>query len=234
MYDDFRDWRAQMRETRHFDKPTQTSYNVFQCLHIISVANFNPALGAMLSALYPSSDDIDAGLLHGSKMHAAREARELIGQYFPDMIPAGWTERDVERIKLVVDCNSHAFGPGGVNLGLYPAAAIGLNHSCDPNCTIRVDADQSLALSTLHRIPPGQELTQSYVVDLLPGETEYTAAVRRLLYLSQNFGFICTCGRCRAALDSHDEEIALADLLGDIAVTDHAQDLSDAMGSFTM
>uniref|UniRef100_A0A383VC07 SET domain-containing protein n=1 Tax=Tetradesmus obliquus TaxID=3088 RepID=A0A383VC07_TETOB len=82
---------------------------------------------------------------------------------------------------------------GRQGLALYPAAAL-LNHSCDPNCSIRFEGRQ-LLLVCVRGAAAGQQLTISYGPQLGQQPTQ----LRQQLLLQQ-YGFVCCCSSCRKGL----------------------------------
>eukprot|EP01135_Chromosphaera_perkinsii_P004964 Nk52_evm8s307 gene=Nk52_evmTU8s307 len=99
-------------------------------------------------------------------------------------------------LKLIVQMRQNNFeidflnnrGPKG--RGVYPVAAL-LNHSCDPNCAIRYDADtRKLIIYAIKPIMRGDELVHAYT--LPNGYREE----RRMDILLRSYGFVCKCERC--------------------------------------
>jgi hypothetical protein len=62
---------------------------------------------------------------------------------------------ELTRLLLVVQCNSHRFGFSGEHIGLFPAVARCLNHSCDPNCHVEITSHRTLALVTSRAVAAG-------------------------------------------------------------------------------
>ncbi|KAF6264333.1 hypothetical protein COO60DRAFT_1698379 [Scenedesmus sp. NREL 46B-D3] len=82
---------------------------------------------------------------------------------------------------------------GRQGLGLFAATAL-LNHSCDPNCSIRFEGRQ-LLLVCVRGAAAGQELTISYGPQLGQQPTQL-----RQQQLLQQYGFVCRCRSCRMGL----------------------------------
>ncbi|CAE8633389.1 unnamed protein product, partial [Polarella glacialis] len=86
-----------------------------------------------------------------------------------------------------------------VALALYPELAKSVNHSCRPNCLLRFDPEDGLALELLVSapggVPPGEEITISYG----PTAASLPRQERRAALLAQ-YGFECGCPAC-AILD---------------------------------
>ena len=84
-----------------------------------------------------------------------------------------------------------------IGQGVYPTAAI-LNHSCKPNCILSYSSFGQQTIRLLHPVPPGTELTHSYV-DLLSPRSQ------RQLELQKDYGFLCACERCQDSFDALDD-----------------------------
>ncbi|KAF7456124.1 SET domain-containing protein [Cryptosporidium felis] len=63
------------------------------------------------------------------------------------------------------------------------------NHSCDPNCYVHSQYDNTVIITTNRDIAEGEELTISYIDNKLP------LNIRRELI--QNYNFICDCAACK-------------------------------------
>jgi hypothetical protein len=73
-------------------------------------------------------------------------------------------------------------------VGCYPYAAM-LNHSCEPNCVQRFDAEAGIVIRTVRDVSVGEELCISYTDTGMP--TWY-----RQQELLQSYHFHCQCARC--------------------------------------
>ncbi|OWY98287.1 hypothetical protein PHMEG_00030978 [Phytophthora megakarya] len=109
-----------------------------------------------------------------------------------------------------VRCNAHPLYLDGVTCvgsGVFPEAAMALNHSCLPNVVPSFDPrTRTLAFHAIAEIFPGGAVEYSYI-DLLQTRK------RRQSLLAQGFGFDCICERCmketakeRNQLDEDEEE----------------------------
>uniref|UniRef100_M4B699 MYND-type domain-containing protein n=1 Tax=Hyaloperonospora arabidopsidis (strain Emoy2) TaxID=559515 RepID=M4B699_HYAAE len=98
-----------------------------------------------------------------------------------------WTT--LERVR----CNAHPLYVDGVTCvgsGVFPDAAMALNHSCLPNVVPSFDPrTRTLAFHAIADIPPKHAVECAYI-DLLQTRK------RRQALLSQGFGFACVCLRC--------------------------------------
>ena len=67
-----------------------------------------------------------------------------------------------------------------------------INHSCDPNCESRMDANKRVWIYATRTIEPGEELAYDYRLQLNPGEK----------LLDEIAEFPCRCGspKCRGTL----------------------------------
>ncbi len=72
--------------------------------------------------------------------------------------------------------------------GVFPAAAL-LNHSCDPNCVLQFNENNSLRIIAVKEIAIDEEITHSYTDLSLPTEG-------RRNKLRNVYGFDCQCCRC--------------------------------------
>lgn len=77
------------------------------------------------------------------------------------------------------------------HLGVWPAAAL-INHSCAPNCHAMLLGDR-LVVRAAHDIPAAAEVTLSYL-----GPQLFAPAAERQAELKQQWGFDCSCSRCKA------------------------------------
>ncbi|XP_050223409.1 histone-lysine N-methyltransferase ASHR2 [Mercurialis annua] len=88
--------------------------------------------------------------------------------------------------------------------GIYPRASF-FNHDCLPNaCRFDyVDAQNStdLIIRMIHDVPQGREICLSY----FPVNLSYRARQNRLL---QDYGFTCSCDRCKVEANWSDQEEA--------------------------
>lgn len=92
-----------------------------------------------------------------------------------------------------VRCNAHPLYLDGVTCvgtGLFPEAAMALNHSCMPNVVPSFNPHtRILAFHAISEIPLGRAVEYAYI-DLLQTRK------KRQVLLSKGFGFICCCVRC--------------------------------------
>uniref|UniRef100_K3WCK5 MYND-type domain-containing protein n=1 Tax=Globisporangium ultimum (strain ATCC 200006 / CBS 805.95 / DAOM BR144) TaxID=431595 RepID=K3WCK5_GLOUD len=92
-----------------------------------------------------------------------------------------------------VQYNAHPLclnGATTVGVGVFPEAAMTLNHSCLPNVVPSFDMrTRTLAFHAIEEIPLGHAVEYSYI-DLLQ------SVARRRDILSSGFGFECACWRC--------------------------------------
>ncbi|GLD92393.1 hypothetical protein PINS_up000926 [Pythium insidiosum] len=86
-------------------------------------------------------------------------------------------------------------------VGLFPEAAMTLNHSCRPNVVPTFDAaTRTLQFHVVERLSAGSVIEYSYVADLLE------PAQRRRRTLRDGFGFDCRCHRCATEHPNHNAE----------------------------
>ncbi|CAK9100882.1 unnamed protein product [Durusdinium trenchii] len=85
---------------------------------------------------------------------------------------------------------------------------LGLNHSCLPNCEVRIEGKgrpAKMVLCAKKQVKKGQELTIDYIKELAHLEP----SERRKL-LQQDYGFLCRCPKClaldRAVATAEEEE----------------------------
>ncbi|CAI5719771.1 unnamed protein product [Peronospora effusa] len=92
-----------------------------------------------------------------------------------------------------VHCNAHPLYLDGVTCvgsGVFPDAAMALNHSCLPNVAPTFNPrTRTLAFHAIVDIPRGYAVECSYI-DLLQTRK------RRQELLARGFGFVCVCKRC--------------------------------------
>lgn len=79
--------------------------------------------------------------------------------------------------------------PPFFGIGLSRAIAF-TNHSCDPTCEVDFNGNQVVIARVLRSISVGDELTVSYIDEELP-------LAQRQLQLRNDYGFSCSCDRCR-------------------------------------
>jgi SET domain/MYND finger len=134
----------------------------------------------------------------------------IVQQYTPT-----WTVMDILRARQVITRNNFGILDQNnletIGQGVYPQASL-WNHSCDPNCLVRfgVSSNSSsscikddaksmqedcttLQMVAIQDIPPGMELTHSYV------DLSYDTSTRQE-YLYHNHGFVCDCRRCQGLM----------------------------------
>lgn len=119
------------------------------------------------------------------------------------------TKDDVVRLLCIQQCNAFGLSNGEgemTGVALYPALSL-FNHSCMPNCAAVDDGTGSkrvCAIKTLVAVPPGEELTISYI------DLDLTRELRQDK-LEESYAFRCTCARCRAP-DADDSPAVAAHL----------------------
>ncbi|KAG7389844.1 Zinc finger MYND domain-containing protein 15 [Phytophthora pseudosyringae] len=103
---------------------------------------------------------------------------------------------DPKHVQTTLDrvrCNAHPLYLDGVTCvgtGVFPEAAMALNHSCLPNVVPSFDPRaRALAFHAIAEIPRGGAVEYAYI-DLLQTRK------RRRTLLEQGFGFDCMCERC--------------------------------------
>lgn len=98
-------------------------------------------------------------------------------------------QRTLERVR----CNAHPLNLDGVTCvgtGVFPEAAMALNHSCLPNVSPSFDPQtRTLAFHAISNIPRRHAVEYAYI-DLLQSRK------RRQELLAHGFGFNCACPRC--------------------------------------
>ncbi|POM58317.1 Hypothetical protein PHPALM_37051 [Phytophthora palmivora] len=101
--------------------------------------------------------------------------------------------KHVQDTLVRVRCNAHPLYLDGVTCvgsGVFPDAAMALNHSCLPNVTPSFNPrTRNLAFHAIAEIFQGNAVEYSYI-DLLQTRK------RRQSILARGFGFDCTCERC--------------------------------------
>ncbi|KAG1692110.1 hypothetical protein DVH05_025732 [Phytophthora capsici] len=112
---------------------------------------------------------------------------------------------DPRRVKTTLErvrCNAHPLYLDGVTCvgsGVFPEAAMALNHSCVPNVVPSFDPKmRTLAFHAIQEIPKGGAVEYAYI-DLMQTRK------RRQLLLIQGFGFDCICERCTTELKTSSE-----------------------------
>ncbi|KAF1324697.1 putative histone tail methylase containing set domain, partial [Globisporangium splendens] len=110
-----------------------------------------------------------------------------------DMGNKSLTTAHIRQTLQRVQYNAHPLCLNGVTtvgVGVFPEAAMALNHSCLPNVVPSFDMrTRTLAFHAIEEIPQGHAVEYSYI-DLLQ------SVARRREVLSNAFGFECTCWRC--------------------------------------
>lgn len=153
-YAGFKLWRERLRCAGILDTYQQLGYDVYQVLQTLAAEKKQPLLFRQFWNLTPLAHDValeraDEIPLRQSEAYddAARAADIIISTRDLDVtLPAGWGRDELIRAKLIWTCNSHAFGPDGLDCGCFPGIARALNHSCDPNCRVSVDGDGRLSV----------------------------------------------------------------------------------------
>lgn len=92
-----------------------------------------------------------------------------------------------------VQANAHPLclnGMATVGVGLFPEAAMALNHSCQPNVVPSFDVrSRTLRFNAIRAIPRGHAVENAYI-------ELFQATARRQEVLKDGFGFDCSCWRC--------------------------------------
>ncbi|GMF39461.1 unnamed protein product [Phytophthora fragariaefolia] len=118
-----------------------------------------------------------------------RRAVSFIVEMTGRVVDPKHVQATLERVR----CNAHPLYLDGVTCvgtGVFPEAAMALNHSCLPNVVPSFDPRaRSLAFHAVIEIPHGVAVECAYI-DLLQART------RRQSLLAGGFGFDCICGRC--------------------------------------
>lgn len=100
-----------------------------------------------------------------------------------------------------VRSNAHPLtlnGATSVGVGVFPEAAMALNHSCLPNVVPSFDRhSRVLSFRTIRAVAAGETLTYAYV-------ELFQATRRRQEALLDGFGFVCDCWRCAHDSDESD------------------------------
>lgn len=104
-------------------------------------------------------------------------------------IPASHIRKALQRVQ----CNAHSLYLNGAmicGVGVFPEAAMVLNHSCTPNTVSSFDPKtRTLRFQAIQSIPTGHAIEYSYI-DLLQSKEH------RQDQLRDGFGFECACWRC--------------------------------------
>ncbi|CAI5735839.1 unnamed protein product [Hyaloperonospora brassicae] len=128
-------------------------------------------------------------VVHCDAREKARHAVEFIVTSTGRSLDRKHVCNTLERVR----CNAHPLYVDGVTCvgsGVFPDAAMALNHSCLPNVAPSYDPrTRTLAFHAITDILPGHAVECAYI-DLLQTTT------RRQALLSQGFGFTCVCIRC--------------------------------------
>lgn len=141
--------------------------------------------------------------LHGHLPADAREIRQTVAWLhealstspLKSIAPATAEALFSDFCRLECNCFSLVDSQGGVvGHALYPAAAVGFNHDCDPNCFASEAAPDegtlaNLQIHALRDINVGEELTLGYLDSSLP-------RVARQRLLQKRYHFSCSCLRC--------------------------------------
>lgn len=77
--------------------------------------------------------------------------------------------------------------PSCQGLGMFALEAT-TNHSCQPNCIVKYESDNSMKLIALRDIEAGEELTHSYI--------EESAPLKERQEELKSYGFVCDCPKC--------------------------------------
>ena len=110
-----------------------------------------------------------------------------------------------------------------IGVGCYPKAAI-LNHSCVPNCVLAYVGGSKLHVRTTRRIDQGEELCHSYADLAQPTRLRQTA-------LSNKYGFVCDCSRCKGMLhDGEDVDFLMEAVLGGTGEEEEEEEDEEEVG----
>ncbi|TDH71124.1 uncharacterized protein CCR75_001927 [Bremia lactucae] len=120
------------------------------------------------------------------------EAQHIVAfivQMTGKMVDSQHVRSTLERVR----CNAHPLYLNGVSCvgtGVFPDAAMSLNHSCIPNVAPSFNPrTRTLAFHAISEIPRGYTVESAYI-DLLQSKK------RRQALLHSGFGFDCICQRC--------------------------------------
>ncbi|ETM33103.1 hypothetical protein L914_19631 [Phytophthora nicotianae] len=133
-----------------------------------------------------------------------KESRAAV-KFIVEMIGRVLDQQHVRATLERVRCNAHPLYLDGVTCvgtGVFPEAAMALNHSCLPNVLPSFDPrTRTLAFHAITEIPKGSTVEYSYI-DLLQTRR------RRQSLLLKGFDFDCICDRCttEAKEQDHAEE----------------------------
>ncbi|KAL3660628.1 hypothetical protein V7S43_014383 [Phytophthora oleae] len=175
------------REVEAFDVET-----VRLALAVLSMEQFvrNPQALRLLAVHRRQESDED---------QETRAAVELIVEMTGRTLDPRHVKATLERVR----CNAHPLYLDGVTCvgsGVFPEAAMALNHSCLPNVVPSFDPrTRTLAFHAITEIPKGGAVEYAYI-DLLQTRK------RRQLLLNRGFDFDCTCERCTIELKSPSED----------------------------
>ncbi|MES1920457.1 hypothetical protein MHBO_002122, partial [Bonamia ostreae] len=121
---------------------------------------------------------------------ASEKIKNLVPRKYSNMI----NQEKVSEIMSIIDTNSFEVNVSREwrGCGLYLASSMA-NHSCASNCGFMFKGDGlKLQLIAKEEIKAGQEITISYDSYAETIEDRFN----RVLYLSQNYGFLCRCIKC--------------------------------------
>ena len=200
-FSSFREWRARVKLERGFDRPQQLAYDVFRLISSLRQLGQGNAIQRHLfwglvpgdaklkdildQAAYTTEADSSVHSSLRDSVQASEKAADTLVHWFPEALeelnaaipacPAADLTSSVvarlQRLYWILQCNSHHHGPGGLDLSCFPAIAVGLNHSCDPNCVVFLDELGLLSLIAARPLAAEELLCQSYVPLQLRDET---------------------------------------------------------------
>lgn len=141
-----------------------------------------------------------ARLVTSSKSGAAKNQRVLA--QVAGFLVAGITSSEIQQVPTLahvqktlerVQSNAHPLCLNGmvtVGVGMFPEAAMVLNHSCLPNVVPSFDLrSRTLSFHAIREIKWGQAVEYAYI-------ELFQATPRRQEVLLDGFGFVCGCWRC--------------------------------------
>ena len=163
-------------------------------------------------------------LFDGLAQGPITEQDEEVGQIaaaMPSFLPPGCDGKRVSRLlgclrinmisiasRQHVQHSPDAEGNSVIGVGCYPRTAI-LNHSCKPNCVLAyVGGGATLHVRTVRRIEESEELCHSYTDLCTPTRLRQQA-------LSNRYGFMCDCPRCKGLqYDGEDVDFLMEAVVG--------------------
>ncbi|CEG47392.1 Predicted histone tail methylase containing SET domain [Plasmopara halstedii] len=171
-----------LRELKHGQVPVKDVETVRLVLAVLSMeqAVRNPQALRLLA-------------VHQRTKDSEQEEMNIIVKFIVQWTKQGLDSQHVRATLERVKCNAHPLYLDGitcVGTGIFPEAAMALNHSCMPNVAPSFDPHtRTLAFHAILEIPQGTAVEYAYI-DLLQSRK------KRQSLLLNGFGFECNCGRC--------------------------------------